>query len=78
MMQSHKVEVKVGHDPWTSNSLCFASFKEAYEYGQDLASRWILVDEFRVVSSEDKPNYMMVDGSLVAMSGPPVSLEVEK
>lgn len=42
------------------NGLRFASKEEAEVYVDDLAMRWLLVRETRVVESEDAVNYAMV------------------
>lgn len=50
---------------WASNSLRFATEVEAKEYAKDLASRWLLVREYRVVQSDDPVNYEWKDGKPV-------------
>lgn len=42
---------------WCGNGLRFPTKDEAEENVHDLALRWILVRETRVVESEDEPNY---------------------
>jgi hypothetical protein len=42
---------------WFRNGLRFANKQEAEEYGFALALRWILVRDWRVVESTDKPNH---------------------
>jgi hypothetical protein len=55
---SFKAEVVVDSSGrWTTNALRFASREEAEAYGADLAMRWILVREVRVVESVDPANY---------------------
>ena len=44
------------------NGLRFATREEAQAYVSDLASRWMLVRETRVVESEDPVNHKIVDG----------------
>jgi hypothetical protein len=49
---------------WCGNSLRFATKEEAESNVLDLASRWFLVRETRVVESDDQVNYAWVDGKL--------------
>ncbi len=42
---------------WVSNALRFATHAEALAYVQDLAWRWTLVRDSRVVESSDPVNY---------------------
>jgi len=49
---------------WAGNALRFATHAEAECYAADLASRWLLVRETRVVESSDPVNYEMRDGVL--------------
>jgi hypothetical protein len=49
---------------WCGNSLRFATKEEAEANVRDLASRWFLVRETRVVESDDQVNYAWVDGKL--------------
>jgi hypothetical protein len=42
---------------WCDNALRFATRKEAEDNVRDLASRWFLVRETRVVESTDPVNY---------------------
>ena len=52
--KSFKVEVIAdGSGEWASNALRFESEAEAEAYAVDLASRWTLVREHRVVESDD-------------------------
>lgn len=52
---SYKVEVQTGGDKWDSNLLRFPTEEKARAYGSDLASRWFLVSDWRVVESDDAP-----------------------
>jgi hypothetical protein len=55
--RSYKVEVIAdGSGTWCSNALRFATAEEADAYGTDLASRWTLVREWRVVATTDEVN----------------------
>lgn len=47
---------------WVGNALCFATREEAEHYVADLAMRWTLVRETRVVESEEPVNYKIVNG----------------
>jgi hypothetical protein len=56
-MASFKFEVVAdssGH--WASNGQRFKSAHDAELSAIDLASRWVLVREWRVVASDDEPN----------------------
>ena len=50
---------------WASNSLRFASEREAEIYVKDLMMRWSLVTSTRVVLCEDPVNYAIVNNVLV-------------
>jgi hypothetical protein len=51
---SYKVEVIADSSgKWAGNQLRFATRKEAEAYGSDLAMRWTLVRETRVVESDE-------------------------
>lgn len=47
------------------NALRFASMEEAEANAANLASRWLLVRETRVVEFTDPVNYQWVSGNLV-------------
>ena len=49
------------------NGLAFATREEAEANVRDLASRWFLVRETRVVESDEPVNYRWVDGRLLAV-----------
>ena len=49
---------------FVGNGLRFATFDEAQRWAQDLASRWILVRDTRVVDSTDPVNYTFNDNKL--------------
>lgn len=46
---------------WVGNGLRFATEKEAQVYVDDLAQRWPLVRDTRVVPSEEPVSYAMVE-----------------
>lgn len=49
----YKAEVRTGNDPkFYGNALTFDTREEAEVYADDLASRWTLVVEWRVVEVE--------------------------
>lgn len=50
---------------FAGNSLRFASEAEADAYVKDLARRWTLVRETRVVQSDDPVNYKIENGTLM-------------
>ena len=55
---SYKAEVIADSSgEWTSNALRFATREEAEAYVFDLAMRWTLVRETRVVESSDPVNH---------------------
>ena len=49
---------------WCGNALRFATKEEAEANVRDLASRWLLVTDTRVIPSDDPVNYRWVDGKL--------------
>lgn len=49
---------------WCGNTLRFATEAEASAYAKDLAGRWVLVTDRRVVESQDPVNYRWVNGKL--------------
>ena len=51
------------------NALRFATREEAEANVANLAMRWMLVRETRVVESEDPVNYAWVEGRLVEVTG---------
>jgi hypothetical protein len=62
---SYKAEVIADSSgQWVSNALRFESEQEALAYGKDLAWRWTLVREMRVVASDDAPNCVWANGKL--------------
>jgi hypothetical protein len=50
---------------WTGNGLRFATKEEAEANVRDLAARWFLVRETRVVGSIDPVNYRYANGTLI-------------
>lgn len=46
---------------WSGNGLFFPTEAEAQAWVDDLASRWVLVRETRVVESDVEPNYTFKD-----------------
>ena len=51
-----------GSGKWCGNALRFATREEAEQYVGDLANRWTLVRETRVVESGDPVTNKIVDG----------------
>jgi hypothetical protein len=47
---------------WCGNGLRFATKEEAEQNVKNLASRWMLVEQTRVVESDDPVNYRWIDG----------------
>ncbi|MEK9735992.1 MAG: hypothetical protein VW239_01550 [Candidatus Nanopelagicales bacterium] len=52
---------------WAGNALRFATEAEADAWAADLAMRWTLVRDIRVVESPDPVNYAIVDGRLTPL-----------
>lgn len=68
MSNSFKVEVIADSSgKWCGNAVRYPSEAAAKIGGADLANRWLLVREWRVVPSDDAPNYDIVDGKMVAL-----------
>lgn len=68
-MKSYAVEVIADNSgEFVGNAIRLATEVEAVAYGRDLAGRWMLVREWRVVESEDEPNYRW-EGKLIAIGG---------
>jgi hypothetical protein len=53
---------------WAGNALRFQTREEAEIYVADLARRWTLVRETRVVESDDAATYSIIDGKLTSIS----------
>ncbi len=68
---SFKPQVRTrGDTQFNSNNLAFATREEAETSARDLMSRWMLVDEWRVVESDQPVNYRLrEDGALEATDG---------
>ena len=67
--KSYKVEVIADSDgKWCGNSVRYPSLEAAEIGARDLAWRWLRVRDWRVVASDDEPNYDIVDGKLVAIN----------
>jgi len=47
---------------WAGNSLVFPTEDEAQSYLKDLARRWTIVRDTRVVEVDEEPNYKWVNG----------------
>lgn len=57
---SYKPEVQTGKDPkFYGNNLAFATREEAERSAKDLMARWFLVNDWRVVESEQPVNYKL-------------------
>lgn len=57
-MKSWKPEVQTGRDPkFYGNNLAFATREEAEHSAKDLMRRWLLVNDWRVVESDQPVNY---------------------
>lgn len=64
-----QVRTSVADSAFYGNNLAFATREEAAANAADLASRWMLVTEIRVVESDEPVSYAWVDGKLVAVAG---------
>ena len=63
---SYAPEVRTGTDPkWYGNALRFATEQEAENNVRNLASRWLLVTDTRVVESDEPVNYRWTIDGLV-------------
>ncbi len=63
MARSYKVGVKTSGDrDWASNAQRFPSEADAKAAGSDLFSRWMAVREWKVLPSDEPPNYRWVEG----------------
>ena len=49
---------------WSTNALRFRTEAEAQQSADDLASRWMLVTEWRASPSDDAPTHQIVDGEM--------------
>lgn len=47
---------------WARNGLAFATKEEAEASARDLASRWMLVTDWRAVESDQPVNYKWIPG----------------
>lgn len=52
---------------WTGNAIRVATKAEAEAYVSNLAARWTLVTDTRVVESTDPVNYVWADGKLTGV-----------
>lgn len=62
-MPGYRVEVIVlgeESDGWVGNGLVFPTAEQADGWGKALDHAWILVKEYRVVETQEKPNYRFV------------------
>jgi hypothetical protein len=51
---------------WSGNSVRFATRDEAEAYGRDLATRWLVLEDWRASESADPANYQLAyDGGLI-------------
>jgi hypothetical protein len=67
-MRSWKPEVIAdASGEWIGNALRFATEQEAIAYVIDLAVRWTMVRDTRVVPSDDPITYTFVDGKLKSL-----------
>lgn len=67
---SWKAEVQAdGSGEWASNGLRFAHKEEAMDYGKDLAWRWTLVREMRVVEVDEPVTHEWRDGRVSHTKG---------
>lgn len=62
---------------WAGNGLRFATQDEAERYAADLAWRWTLVRDTRVVESADAVTYCYSADSRLSPYAPPVAAKAE-
>jgi hypothetical protein len=68
-MESYAAEVIAdASGKWSGNALRFATESEARDYVHDLAARWFLVTDTRVIKSADPVSHTFENGSLEAVS----------
>lgn len=69
---SFKYEVKLYNDPkFYTNGVAFATEEEANRAGHAKMMAWMMVDEYRVVPSDEKPNYSISpDGTIEHIKEP--------
>lgn len=66
---SYAVEVIADRsDKFCGNAVRFATREEAEISARDLANRWLLVTEWRVVESTDPVNYAIKDGQMTPVN----------
>ena len=64
---SYKAEVVADSSgKWSGNDIRLPTEDQAEAYAVDLACRWTLVTDRRVVESDDPVNYKFIGGKLVA------------
>jgi hypothetical protein len=61
---SWKPEITADDRTWTTNSLRFATEKEATDYVANLLLRWNAVRDVRIAACSDPVNYHFADGVL--------------
>lgn len=65
---SYKPEVQTdATGTWSGNALRFATEAEAQAWVADLAMRWILVRDVRVVESDDPVTHRIIDHRVEAL-----------
>jgi len=52
---------------WIGNHMCFATKEEAEAYLRDLKARWKAVRNTRVVESDQRVNYRVVNGRALSI-----------
>lgn len=65
---SHKPQVKV-NGQWAGNALVFATEQEARDNAENLMMRWLLVEDFRAIPSDEPVNYKWAGGQLYPYQG---------
>ena len=64
---SFKPQVFVDNE-WCINGLVFETKAEAEYSAKDLFNRWLLCTDCRAIESDERPNYKIVDGQMLAYS----------
>jgi hypothetical protein len=70
---SYKALIKVYNDPkFYANAITLATEAEAEQSGLHKFTTWTMAEEYKVVESDETPNYTFVDGQLTSLEVPSV------
>lgn len=67
---SWKPEIETANEPgkFYANNTAFATKEEAETAAKDIFNRWLLAADWRVVESDQPPNYTIIEGKLSPLS----------